>query len=73
MANITLFSVYISPLAKYPGPKLAGTYGWFSISVMLTSSGLTTLYQAYYDVCLGGKFFKKLEQLHKVYGTIALR
>jgi hypothetical protein len=43
------------------------------IGYLLTSSGLTTLYQAYYDVCLGGKFFKKLEELHEVYGTIALR
>ncbi|KAJ6099596.1 hypothetical protein N7467_001131 [Penicillium canescens] len=52
LVALGIYRVYISPLAKYPGHKLAG---------------LTTLYQAYYDVCLGGKFFKKLEQLHKVY------
>ncbi|KAJ5295943.1 hypothetical protein N7508_010764 [Penicillium antarcticum] len=55
LVALGIYRVYISPLAKYPGPKLAG---------------LTTLYQAYYDIYLGGKFFKKLEQLHEVYGPI---
>ncbi|KAJ5769986.1 uncharacterized protein N7511_002037 [Penicillium nucicola] len=55
LVALGIYRVYFSPLAKFPGPKLAG---------------LTTLYQAYYDIYHGGKFFKKLEQLHEVYGPI---
>jgi hypothetical protein len=42
------------------------------ICYLLTPLGLTTLYQAYYDVYLGGMFFRKLEDLHEIYGMIAV-
>jgi len=45
--------VYLSPLAAFPGPKLAA---------------LTVAYQAYYDIWLGGQFFKQIDELHKKFG-----
>ncbi|KAL9122679.1 MAG: hypothetical protein Q9187_000765 [Circinaria calcarea] len=48
-------AVYFSPLARFPGPKLAA---------------FTTLYQAYYDIWLHGQYFKQIDQLHQQYGGI---
>lgn len=50
-------TVFFSPLAKYPGPKLAA---------------LTTWYEAYFDIWLGGHFFKKMDGLHKEYGMLSI-
>ena len=47
-------AVFLSPLAAFPGPKLAA---------------ITTWYQAYYDIWLHGQFFKKLDRLHEEYGN----
>ena len=47
--------VFFSPLGPFPGPKLAA---------------LTTWYQAYFDIWLGGQFFKEIEKLHKEYGRL---
>ncbi|KAJ5086802.1 hypothetical protein NUU61_008109 [Penicillium alfredii] len=54
-AELIIEIVYLSPLTKYSGPKLAA---------------LTTLYQAYYDIYHTGQFFKKLDKLHQEYGQI---
>ncbi|KAH6628935.1 cytochrome P450, partial [Chaetomium tenue] len=45
----------LSPLAHIPGPKLAALTHW---------------YEGYYEVWLGGQYFKRLEQLHKQYGPV---
>ena len=60
---ITLFALYIgllailrlfvSPLAKFPGPKLAALSNW---------------YEFYYDVIKQGKFTAHIKELHKQYG-----
>ncbi|RFU78092.1 cytochrome p450 [Trichoderma arundinaceum] len=55
LVGLGIYRVYLSPLAKFPGPRLAA---------------LTTWYQAYYDVYLGGQFFKKSDELHRKYGPI---
>lgn len=47
--------VLYSPLAKFPGPRMAA---------------ITTWYQAYYDIWLGGQYFRKLNELHTKYGPI---
>ncbi|KAI0855717.1 cytochrome P450 CYP682H1 [Xylaria cubensis] len=47
--------VYLSPLAAIPGPKLAA---------------LTYLYEGYYEVWLGGKYFLRVAEMHKQYGPI---
>ena len=45
--------MFLSPIAHFPGPKLAA---------------FTTSYQAYFDLVQGGQFFKHLEKLHEKYG-----
>ncbi|KAF2993294.1 hypothetical protein E8E14_000910 [Neopestalotiopsis sp. 37M] len=52
---IGLYRIYFSPLSKIPGPKLAG---------------FTYLYEAYYEVWLGGKYFLRVTEMHKQYGPI---
>ncbi|KAI9841644.1 MAG: hypothetical protein M1837_000491 [Sclerophora amabilis] len=50
-----IYRLYISPLAKFPGPKLAA---------------LTLWYETYYDVWHRGKYVYEIEQMHKKYGPI---
>jgi hypothetical protein len=45
--------LYLSPLARFPGPKLAALSNW---------------YEFYYDVMLHGQFTEHVQQLHKKYG-----
>jgi hypothetical protein len=51
--GIGIYRLYLSPLARFPGPKLAALTQW---------------YETYYDVYLDGKFLLHLEQLHEIYG-----
>lgn len=46
--------LFLSPLAKVPGPKLAA---------------LTYLYEWYYDIVEQGRFPFKVRRLHEKYGT----
>ncbi|KAF5973498.1 trichodiene oxygenase [Fusarium bulbicola] len=50
-----IYRLYLSPLAKIPGPKLAA---------------LTFFYEFYYDVIKRGKFLWKIQELHRQYGPI---
>lgn len=50
-----IYRIYWSPLAAYPGPRLAA---------------LSNLYEFYYDVILQGKFTFHIQDLHKRYGPI---
>ncbi|KAK3897323.1 trichodiene oxygenase [Staphylotrichum tortipilum] len=52
---VAFYRLYLHPLAKFPGPKLAA---------------LTRLYEAYYDVILDGQYTFKIEKLHKKYGPV---
>ena len=49
----TIYSVYLGPLASFPGPKLAAATRW---------------YECYYDVILGGQYTFKIKELHQKYG-----
>lgn len=53
----TLYSVYLGPLAKFPGPKLAAASLW---------------YEFYYDVVLRGQYTFKIKELHKQYGMLVV-
>ena len=60
--SLTLYAVYgavwrlyFSPLAKYPGPKLAALTQW---------------YEFYYDIIKWNRFSWEIERLHDVYGTL---
>ena len=52
---LSFYRVYLSPIAKFPGPKLAAATLW---------------YEFYYDVVLGGQYQFKIKELHKTYGPI---
>ncbi|TKA81274.1 hypothetical protein B0A49_00228 [Cryomyces minteri] len=55
IAGLASYRLHFSPLAKFPGPKLAA---------------LTLWYEFYFDVVQHGQFFKEIERLHSVYGPI---
>ena len=48
---------YLSPIAKFPGPKLAAISWW---------------YEFYYEVVLRGQFTFHISELHKKYGNSEL-
>lgn len=48
-----IYRLYLSPIAKFPGPKLAA---------------LTLWYEFYYDVVRGGQYGFKIADLHDQYG-----
>ncbi len=49
-----LYRLYLSPIAHFPGPKLAAATG---------------LYEVYYDVVKKGKYIWVIEEMHKKYGN----
>lgn len=53
--SISIYRLYFSPKAKFPGPKLAAVTGW---------------YEFYYDIINGGQFIWKIQELHDKYGPI---
>ena len=56
--GLVIYRLFLSPLAKFPGPKLAAITGW---------------YEGYYDMFSegeGGKFARQIEKLHQQYGPI---
>lgn len=48
-----IYRLFLHPLAKYPGPKLAG---------------MTRLYEGYYDIVLRGQYKVQVDKLHDQYG-----
>jgi hypothetical protein len=52
---VVTYRLYLSPLSKFPGPKLAAA---------------TLLYEAYYDVIKGGQYTFKIKELHEQYGEL---
>lgn len=52
-----VYRLYLSPLAKFPGPKLAAATLW---------------YEAYYDVIKKGQYTLKIRELHKQYGELKM-
>jgi len=55
VVGLYVYRLYLSPLAAFPGPKLAAVSNW---------------YEFYYDVILQGSFTFHIRELHKQYGTI---
>ncbi|KAF2119258.1 cytochrome P450 [Lophiotrema nucula] len=53
--GLAVYRLYLSPLAKFPGPKWTAATGWVEV---------------YWDVLKGGKFIFKIEEWHEKYGPI---
>jgi hypothetical protein len=55
LIGLAIYRLYFSPIAKFPGPKLAALSRW---------------YEFYYDVILQGQFTFHIQELHKKYGRL---
>ncbi|MCJ1381679.1 hypothetical protein MMC17_004790 [Xylographa soralifera] len=53
--SLGIYRLYLSPISKFPGPKLAA---------------LTLWYEFYYDVVRGGQYIFHIRELHRKYGPI---
>ncbi|OJJ75883.1 hypothetical protein ASPBRDRAFT_51587 [Aspergillus brasiliensis CBS 101740] len=53
--GLVLYRLFLSPLAKFPGPRLAAETG---------------LYETYHDVIRDGQFTWQIERLHQKYGPV---
>ena len=57
LISTVVYNLYFHPLAKIPGPRLAGA---------------TYLYQTYYSVVGGSRYYVRIKELHDIYGTSIL-
>jgi cytochrome P450 len=55
LSSLAVYRLYLSPIAEFPGPKLAALTRW---------------YEFYYEVILRGQFTFHISQLHREYGPI---
>jgi hypothetical protein len=53
LIGLALYRLYLSPLAKFPGPKLAALSQW---------------YEFYYDVVIPGQYIFQIQKMHRKYG-----
>ena len=51
--SLVIYRLFFSPIAKFPGPKLAA---------------VTSYYELYYDVVKKGKYIFEVEKMHDKYG-----
>jgi hypothetical protein len=49
------YRLLLSPLARFPGPRLAALTGW---------------YETYYDCVKRGRYWVEIERMHREYGTV---
>lgn len=74
LVSTAVYRLHFSPLAKFPGPKLAGTYRTRERSTGCTVltrrplAALTTWYAGYHDLVRGGQYVFVVEEMHRKYG-----
>jgi hypothetical protein len=51
--SLVIYQLWLSPIAKFPGPRVATLTGW---------------YETYFDVVKKGKFLYEIEKMHAKYG-----
>lgn len=51
--GLGVYRLWLSPIASFPGPKLAALTGW---------------YEFYYDVIFNGSYLYKIEEMHRQFG-----
>lgn len=52
---LSIYRIFLHPLANIPGPKLCALTGW---------------YEVFWDIIVGGQFTFKIEEWHKTYGPV---
>jgi hypothetical protein len=57
LSGLVIYRLFLSPLAKFPGPKIAA---------------VTSYYELYYDVIHKGKYIFQIEKMHDKYGIFLL-
>lgn len=55
-ASLLVYRLFLHPLAKFPGPKLAA---------------ITRYYEGYYDVVQNGQYTFRIAEMHKQYGNLS--
>lgn len=50
---LAVYRLYLHPLAKFPGPRIAALTSW---------------YEGYYEVVKNGQYSRKISKLHDEYG-----
>ncbi|ERF69870.1 hypothetical protein EPUS_05412 [Endocarpon pusillum Z07020] len=55
LISLAFYRLFLHPLAKFPGPRLAA---------------ITRYYEAYYDLWKGGMYIFKIKEMHDKYGPI---
>jgi hypothetical protein len=53
LVGLAVYRLYLSPIASFPGPKLAALSRW---------------YEFYYEIVLRGKYSDHIYELHDIYG-----
>lgn len=51
---LAVHRLYLHPLAKFPGPRIAAITSW---------------YEGYYEIVKNGQYSRKISKLHDEYGT----
>lgn len=54
VSAVVAYHMYLSPLAKFPGPRLAAMTGW---------------YETYFECFKRGRYWVEIEKMHEQYGN----